>query len=229
MHRCCHHQQCSTLSFASKFKLCKSLVTSILLYSCETWTLLTVKKGSRRLKPSAWGNFFTSPTCSIWSVTGYGARSTTLWAHRKLFWQLSRGRNLHGSGVSHAAKAFPNPSFRASWRVDDAMVGRGNAGWISSKSDPCPCQNCWQGPLAEKTGTGSLLNGPSCSPDDSVGQGTALNWTWCMLEARGKVLTKGFVSALGNSFAQNKVLWVLQAAGTVVLFIRIVQTASYPM
>ena len=31
---------CNTTSFASKFKLYKSLVTSILLYSCETWTLL---------------------------------------------------------------------------------------------------------------------------------------------------------------------------------------------
>ena len=32
--------QCNTISFASKFKLYKSLVTSILLYGCETWTLL---------------------------------------------------------------------------------------------------------------------------------------------------------------------------------------------
>ena len=31
--------QCSTISFASKFKLYKSLVTSILLYGCETWIL----------------------------------------------------------------------------------------------------------------------------------------------------------------------------------------------
>ena len=31
---------CKTVSFASKFKFCKSLVTSVLLYSCETWTLL---------------------------------------------------------------------------------------------------------------------------------------------------------------------------------------------
>ena len=38
--------QCNTMSFASKFKLCKSLVTAILLYGCETWTLLAdcVKK-----------------------------------------------------------------------------------------------------------------------------------------------------------------------------------------
>ena len=32
--------QCNTISFASKFKLYGSLVTSILLYGCETWTLL---------------------------------------------------------------------------------------------------------------------------------------------------------------------------------------------
>ena len=31
---------CNTISLASKFKLYKSLVTSILLYGCETWTLL---------------------------------------------------------------------------------------------------------------------------------------------------------------------------------------------
>ena len=32
--------RCNAFSFASKFKLCKSLVTSIFLYDCETWTLL---------------------------------------------------------------------------------------------------------------------------------------------------------------------------------------------
>ena len=32
--------RCNTISFASKFKLCKSLVTSS-LYGCQTWTLPT--------------------------------------------------------------------------------------------------------------------------------------------------------------------------------------------
>ena len=32
--------RCNTISFASKVKLQKPLVTSILLYGCETWTLL---------------------------------------------------------------------------------------------------------------------------------------------------------------------------------------------
>ena len=44
---------CNTISFESKLKLYKSLVTSILLYSWETWTLLAdYEKGSRLSKPS---------------------------------------------------------------------------------------------------------------------------------------------------------------------------------
>ena len=37
-------------------------------------------------------------------------------------------RNLHGSGMSHATKASPKPSFRAPWRVGDAVADKGNAG-----------------------------------------------------------------------------------------------------
>ena len=44
--------RCNTISFASKFKLYKSLVTSILLYGCETWILLA-GSGSRLSIPSA--------------------------------------------------------------------------------------------------------------------------------------------------------------------------------
>ena len=32
--------RCNTISFASKFKVHKSLVASFLFYGCETWTLL---------------------------------------------------------------------------------------------------------------------------------------------------------------------------------------------
>ena len=56
------------------------------------------------------------------------------------------------------------------------LVGRGKSGWTASKSGhPYPCQNCSQGPPEEKSGRGSLLNRPSCSPDDPIGQGTELN------------------------------------------------------
>ena len=56
-------------------------------------------------------------------------------------------------GTSHATTASRNPSFTATWRVGDVVVGRGYAGWTTSKSEyPCPRQNCSQGPPAEKTG-----------------------------------------------------------------------------
>ena len=104
-------------------------------------------------------------------------RSSSAWVHRNLFWQLTRGGNLHGSGMSGATTASPKPSFRASLRVDDAVVGRGNAGWTTSKSGHlCPCQNCSKWSPQGKTGRGSLLNRPSCLPEDPIGQDTELNW-----------------------------------------------------
>ena len=83
---------------------------------------------------------------------------------------------LHGSGMSHATTDSPKPSFRAPWRVGNTVVDRGNAGWTTSNSEHiCPCQNPSQGPSAEKTGRGSLLNRLSCPPaTQSV---TGLNWT----------------------------------------------------
>ena len=84
--------------------------------------------------------------------------------------------NLHGSGMSHATTAIPKPSFRAPWRVGDAVVVRGNAGWTSSKSGhPCSCQNCSQWPPPEKAGRGSLLNRPSSPLVNPIDQGTELN------------------------------------------------------
>ena len=138
--------------------------------------LLTQKKRIKFPKPSAWRNFSASSTQSTRPKTGWGAKSTSLWVQRNFFWQLSRDRNLHGSGMSHATTVSPKPLFRAPWRVGNAMVGRGNAGWTTWKSGhPCPCQNCSQGPPAGKTGRGSLLNHPSCPPDDPTGQGTEPN------------------------------------------------------
>ena len=62
--------------------------------------------------------------------------------HRNLFWQLSRDGKLHGSGMSNATTASLKPSFRAPWWVGGAVVGRGNAGWTTSKSGHhCTYQN----------------------------------------------------------------------------------------
>ena len=53
--------------------------------------------------------------------------------------------------------------------------GRQRKCWMDKISGhPCPCQNCSQGPPSEKTGRGSLLNSPSCPPDNPISQGTEL-------------------------------------------------------
>ena len=57
-----------------------------------------------------------------------------MWVHVNLLWQLSRDRNLHGSGMSQAMTASLKPSFRTSWRMGDTMVGSGNAEWTTSKT-----------------------------------------------------------------------------------------------
>ena len=43
--------RCNTISFTSKFKLYKSLLTSILLYGCETWILIA---DSEKKDPGFW-------------------------------------------------------------------------------------------------------------------------------------------------------------------------------
>ena len=135
--------------------------------------LLTLRKRSRLWKPSARGNISAPPTWSTRPMTECEAKSTSSWAHRILSWQLSRDVNSHGSGVSHGTTASPKPSFWAPLKVGDTVVGGGNAGLTTSKSGhPCSCQKCSQGPPVEKTGRGSLLNRPSCSSDDPIGQET---------------------------------------------------------
>ena len=90
--------------------------------------------------------------------------------------QLSRDRNLHGLGMSLARTASLKPSFRAPWRMGDAVVGWEDARWTTLKNGhPCLCQNCSQWPLAGQTGRESLLNHLSCPLDDPIGQGTELN------------------------------------------------------
>ena len=78
---------------------------------------LTLRKGRRPSKPGAGGSFSVPPTWSTKPTTGCGARSTSLWTHRKLFRQLSRDGHSLCSGMSHATTASPKPSFRAPWKV----------------------------------------------------------------------------------------------------------------
>ena len=123
--------RCNTISFAGKFKLYKSLVTSILFYDCETWTLLAHSEKKRKIQA------FETKCLRELLLISYSEHQTNDWNR---VWQPSRDRILHGSRLSHASTASSRPSsFRAPWRVGDAVVGRGNAGWTTSS---LPCQNC---------------------------------------------------------------------------------------
>ena len=73
------------------------------------------------------------------------------------------------------SKISPKQSLRAPWKVDNALVDKGNAVWTTLKSGClCPCQYCWQWPPAKKkkTGRGSLLDCPSRTPNDQIRRGT---------------------------------------------------------
>ena len=67
--------------------------------------------------------------------------------------------------------------------VGHTMVGRGNAGWTTSKSACLPIPELLTKTFCRKTGRGYLQNSPLCPPDNPVGQGTELNWIWSMIEA----------------------------------------------
>ena len=95
--------------------------------------LLTLRRGSRLLRPSVWGNFSASPTLSTRPTTWCGARSTSLWAYRNLLWQLSRDWNSHGSVMLHT----PATSLWLSF-----MEGRQCCGQL---------RKCWMDNIRERT------------------------------------------------------------------------------
>ena len=115
----------------------------IILHGCETWTLLAYSEKRIQAFKTKCLRKLLCLSC-LEHKTNDWVRSTinSVWVHRNLFWQLPRDGNLHGSGMSHTTTASPKSSFGTPWRVDDAMFGRGNAGWTTSKSGhPCPCLN----------------------------------------------------------------------------------------
>ena len=162
------------INLANKFKLYKSVVTAFLFWGCETWTLLAdSEKGSRLSKPSAWKKLLRISYLEHRTNDWVRSKTNLFW---NLLWQLLRDGNLHHSGMSHAKTTSLKPSFMAPWRVGDAVVGTGNVGWTTWKSGhPCPCQNCSQGPPAEKTGRRSCWIVSHVSPTtQSIKE---LNWT----------------------------------------------------
>ena len=135
---------------------------STLHYSCESWTLLA--DAEKRIQA-----FETKCLRKLLCIS-YLEHETNNWVQSKINFlvgpqepllQLSRDENLLGSGMSQATTAFPKPSFREHCGVGNAVVSRGNIGRTTSKSGHLyPCQNCSQGPLAERIGSRSPLNHP---------------------------------------------------------------------
>ena len=114
-----HHQ------LHSRLKFYQSLVTAIFLLAVKHGPCLLTEKKIQAFKTECQRKLLHIYYLSIGPKIGCGARSAPLWVQRNLFWQLSRDGNLHGLSMSHAMTASPKPSFRAPWRVGDAVVDRG--------------------------------------------------------------------------------------------------------
>ena len=122
---------CNTISFASKFKLYRSLVTSI-LYGCKTWTLpADSEKSIQAFETKCLGKLLRISCFEHKTKEKVRSKINSLVGPQERLLATSRDGNLHGSGVSHATTVSPTPSFRTAWWVGDAVVGNGNAGWTT--------------------------------------------------------------------------------------------------
>ena len=142
--------RCNTISFASNFKLYKSLVTCILLNGCETWTLLADFEKKKRIQAFK--------TKCMRKLHGISYQDQRLDAKGDVL--PCRSTDTFLETVKRRKLAwFGHVTRHELWRVGDAVVSRGNARWTTSKNGhPCPCQNSSQRPPAEEIGRGSLLN-----------------------------------------------------------------------
>ena len=98
---------------------------------------------SESLAASAWGHFSQSPAWSTGRRLGAaknqlpcGSTGTSSGNCRV------REENLNGLGMSYAVTASPKASFRALWKVANAMVSRRNAGWCNSMFIACKWPRC---------------------------------------------------------------------------------------
>ena len=147
--------------------LYKSLVNSILLHGCETWILLA--DSEKRMQ--AFENKCMRKLLRI----SYLDRKTNNWVRSTINFLVGQQEPLLATAKRRKLSWFGHVTRHDSLSKTiprgtlDAVVGRGSAGWTTSKNGQLsPCQNCSQWPPAEKTGRESLLNRLSCpSPPSS--------------------------------------------------------------
>ena len=88
--------------------------------------------------------YLASPTWSARPTTECEVKSTSLWVHRNLFWQLSRDGNFHGSGMSHAMTASQNHSSGhlggrgTLWPAEEMLDGQSQRVDVSAYSTTAP-------------------------------------------------------------------------------------------
>ena len=86
-----------------------------------------------------------------------------------LFFNYTFSVTRSNVGLVTGHDSLSRTDLQGTLELGDAVVGRGNAGWTTSRSGrPCTCRNCsrWW-PSTERTGRGSLLKSSLCPPGRS--------------------------------------------------------------
>ena len=104
--------RCNTISFTHKFKLYKSLVTSILRYGCETLTVLA--DSEKRIQA-----FKTKCKRKLLRISYMECKMSNCVQSKIDFLVGPTGTS---SGISHATTAFPKSTLKTLWRLGDTMV-----------------------------------------------------------------------------------------------------------
>ena len=137
--------RCNTISFASKLLVNKSLLTAILRYGCETSTFLLTEK--KKKKDPGFQNQAHEVQEPLLATV----------KRRKLAWfgHVTRHESLSKTILQGTVEG---------WR----RRGRQRKCWMGDIKEwtSCPCQNCSQGPSAERTARRALPNRPSCPNND---------------------------------------------------------------
>ena len=102
-----------------------SSCTFILQYSCEKWTLLAdSEKRIQASETKCLKKLLRISYLEHRPTTGCRTRLTPSRTHKSISWQLSREGKLVWFGHVIRHDSLPKPSFRARWRVADAMDAR---------------------------------------------------------------------------------------------------------
>ena len=138
----------ATIILASKIKLYKSLVTSILLHGCETWTLLadSEKKKIKTFRTECIRkllrifHFEHKTNHRVWSKINFFV------CPREPLVATVKRRKLAWFGHATRHDNLSQTVLQCTLEVGDAVVGRANVEWTTSKSGHiCLCRTAHKG------------------------------------------------------------------------------------